>query len=122
MFSFWGGRKSVVLGAAFVPFLTNVKQSVQQKVCTGHEQPFQKKKEKKILFQGQNSLMGIKLLLLLLSASQSCMSRVCSKDLPKLKALSSLEAYPYGNGHFQLQQIFIYTYIYFFFPIPSLCI
>lgn len=64
-----------------------------------------------------SSLMGIKLLLL--SASQCCMSRVHSKDLPMLKALSSPEAYPYGNGYFELQKIF---FIYSLFSFPSLFI
>lgn len=47
------------------------------------------------------------------------MSKVHSKDLPKLKALSSLEAHSYDNQYFELQQIFLYIVS---FSIPSLFI
>lgn len=45
MLSFWGGRISVVLGSLFVPFWTNVKQSMQQKGHIGQEQPLQRRRK-----------------------------------------------------------------------------
>lgn len=100
----------MVLGPVFDPFLTNVKQSMQQKGCTGHEQPLQRRRKScckvRTLFFNGNKVTAT--FSIMVWYEQSALQR-----LTRVKALSSLKAYPYDDEYFELQQIFFYTV---FFP------